>query len=212
LAQRLLQLRRGRHIQPTGDIHPEYVEAIRQRAREHGREPDRLGRRSRRATNSLLRTRAITQRRHTITSARNVGTRRARVITLITGLTALLGPAIANVTRAVMLDTVAALREIAITGCLILVGRSLIGIGGTLIAVRPGLVSIRERLIPISKRLFPFERTRNRKDALMLPLDRLVRGRNGTIARRSTSHHITSRRLGNESQRSPAPLRLTRAA
>jgi hypothetical protein len=92
--------------------------------------------------------------------------------------------AIAHVAREVMLDWIAAVGEVAIAGCLILVGRRLIAIGRGLIAVGPGLVSISERLIATSERLFVFERARRRGNAVLLSLERPVREIHvhGTIA------------------------------
>lgn len=96
---------------------------------------------------------------------------------------ALLGAVIANLARDLVRCRVAALHEVTIARFLIAVGRSLIVIGRGLVAVGPRLIGIREGLLAIGERLIVLQRLGTRGDALVLSLDRPVRGAiRGTVA------------------------------
>lgn len=106
---------------------------------------------------------------------RNNIARSGGVDTRLGGLSALLGAVVAKVSRDLVHARVAAVREVAITGCLIAIRSGLVAVGRGLVAVRPRLVSIRERLVAISERLIVLRLPRCRMDALLLSLDRPVR-------------------------------------
>jgi len=97
-------------------------------------------------------------------------------------LLALLGAAIAKVAREFVLAGVAAAREVAIAGRLVVVGRGLIAVRGGLVAVGGRLIDIREGLIAVLERLGVLERLRGRSGDLGLSAVRSVRGADRTIA------------------------------
>ena len=100
----------------------------------------------------------IALRRCVIARARHDITSGGRLDAGPGGLPALLGAAIAKVTRGVVHGRVATVYKVAIAGRLIGVGRSLIAIRGGLVAVRPRLIGICDGLIAIGDRLIVVER------------------------------------------------------
>ena len=93
---------------------------------------------------------------------RNPITSIGRLDTPLGTVLALVGAAIANFTRSVMLIRVAAVHKVAIAGCLIAIGSCLLSAGRGLVPFRARLVSIREILLTINERLIVLKHLRNR--------------------------------------------------
>src|ERR1019366_3355254 len=125
-----------------------------------------------------------------VASSRDLVARIGRLDPPVSAVLALLRAAITRVARRVMHFRVAAVREVAIAGCLIAIRSCLFSSGGGLVAVRTRLVSLREELVAISQRLTVLdERLLNLGDVLLLYLDRAVLRRHGMIAWRSAGHN-----------------------
>jgi hypothetical protein len=132
----------------------------------------------------------VTRRRCQVASVRDCVTSSGGFDTPRGDLMALLGAAVAKLTREVARARIAALvcrlaiagGLVVVGGALVAIGGGLVAIGGALVALRLRLVDIREGLIAIGDRPIVLERPRGRNDALLLCPARPVHGIDVTIA------------------------------